>query len=240
MVIKMTENNPCSRQLLTPGLHAVVAIFVRCPVPGQVKTRLAHDLGNAAACDLYRAMVTDSIAAVRACGLPLFLFHDGQDETLLPLEWLDSAAAVFRQEGETLGERMNAAFERSWTGGAGAVILTGSDIPGIDAELLRSAMKSIDGFDAVFSPALDGGYCLVASKKISFNGKIFEGIPWSTSRVLEMTLATCSANGLSYNLLEPRQDIDIMADLAAYCRTPSKSAQATNAWLNSRGLLRQL
>ena len=80
-------------------------------------------------------MVADCIANVRACGLPLFLFHDGQDETGLPLEWVAAADTLFRQEGESLGERMVAAFERSFSAGAEGVILTGSDIPGIDAGL---------------------------------------------------------------------------------------------------------
>jgi glycosyltransferase A (GT-A) superfamily protein (DUF2064 family) len=55
--------------------------------------------------------------------------------------------------------------------------------------------------------------------------------------VLDLTIAACIAHGLSYHLLEPRQDIDTMDDLAAYCRQPSGSAAATNAWLLERGLL---
>ena len=220
--------------------QTVVAIFVRHPVPGQVKTRLAHDLGDEAACELYRAMVADCIAAVRACALPLFLFHDGQDTAGLPPEWIGGAITVFRQEGISLGERISAAFERSFAAGVTGMILTGSDIPGIDAGLLRSAQESIDLDDAVFAPALDGGYCLVASKRDRFNSKIFRGIPWSTSRVLDATVAACTAHGVSYRLLEPRQDIDTMDDLAAYCRKPSGSAPVTNAWLVARGLLAPL
>ena len=185
-------------------------------------------------------MVADCIANVRACGLPLFLFHDGQDETGLPLEWVAAADTLFTQEGESLGERMDAAFERSFSAGAKGVILAGSDIPGLDAGLLRSALESVENHAAVFAPAFDGGYCLVASKKSRFNGRIFRGIPWSTSGVLDMTVAACIAHGVTYRLLEPRQDIDTMDDLAAYCRKPSESAPATNAWLVARGLLEPL
>jgi rSAM/selenodomain-associated transferase 1 len=219
--------------------QTVVAIFVRHPVPGRVKTRLASDLGDEAACNLYRAIVADSIANARACELPLFLFHDGQDVTGLPSEWLAAADSVFRQEGESLGERMSAAFERSFAAGVQGVILIGSDIPGIDTGLLLSALESIEKHAAVFSPAFDGGYCLVASNRDSFSNKIFQGIPWSTSRVLDMTVAACIAHGLSYHLLEPRQDIDTIDDLAAYCRTPSKSALVTNVWLAAQRLLEQ-
>jgi glycosyltransferase A (GT-A) superfamily protein (DUF2064 family) len=132
---------------------------------------------------------------------------------------------------------MGIAFAESFAAGASGVILTGSDIPGIDAELLRSAMEAVESNDAVFAPAFDGGYCLVASKTSSFNSMIFRGIPWSSSRVLSSTIAACSAHGLSYRLLEPRQDIDTRDDLAAYCLKPSGSAVATNEWLASRGLL---
>ena len=60
---------------------------------------MACDLGDEAACDLYRAMVADCIANVRASGLPLLLFHDGLDSAGLPPEWIGAADTVFRQEG---------------------------------------------------------------------------------------------------------------------------------------------
>ncbi|MBL0224402.1 MAG: TIGR04282 family arsenosugar biosynthesis glycosyltransferase [Geobacteraceae bacterium] len=223
---------------MTPlHLQTVAAIFVRHPVPGRVKTRLATDLGDEPACDLYRAMVADGLANVKACGLPLLLFHDGRDAAGLPPEWTGSADLIFGQEGESLGERMSAAFERSFAAGATGVILTGSDIPGIDTGLLSSAREALELYDIVISPAFDGGYCLVASTRGRYNSLIFQGIPWSTPYVLEMTVAACSDHGLSYRLLEPRQDIDTMDDLAAYCRRPSGSAHATNAWLIARGLM---
>jgi uncharacterized protein len=218
----------------------VVAVFVRNPVAGRVKTRLASALGDEAACNLYRAMVADCITNVRASTLPLFLFHDGHNCAGLPPEWVRAADAVFEQEGESLGERMKSAFERSFSTGAAGVVLTGSDIPGIDAGLIRSALESIEKHDTVFSPAFDGGYCLVASRKGRYNNSMFEGIPWSTSRVLDMTIAACIANGLSYHLLDVRQDIDTMDDLAAYCRKPHEFARMTNEWLFSRGLLKSL
>jgi rSAM/selenodomain-associated transferase 1 len=220
--------------------HAVVALFVRLPVPGRVKTRLAHDLGDEAACDLYRAMVADIIANITACGLQIYLFHDGQDSVLMPKEWLDAAADVLRQRGDSLGERMTAAFEYLFSIGREQVILTGSDIPGIDALLLRSAIDSIEGCDVVISPALDGGYCLVASKKADFNSTIFMNIPWSTSRVLEATLDACKAGDVKYTLIKPRQDIDTLNDIKIYCRQPSVTALSTNHWLVSHGYMMQL
>ena len=58
---------------------ATVALFVRPPVPGRVKTRLAATIGDRFSCTLYRAMVLDVLRAVQASGLELCLLHDGSD-----------------------------------------------------------------------------------------------------------------------------------------------------------------
>lgn len=217
--------------------QCAVALFVRHPQAGRVKTRLARNLGNQAACDLYRAMVADALANVQASGLPLYLFHDGQDVLGLPQEWLQAAVAVIGQSGASLGERMTAAFADLFSRGCERVILIGSDIPGIDGKLLQSAVAAIEGADVVFAPAFDGGYCLVASPADRFDATIFRQIPWSSSAVLAATLQRCTSADLTYTLLEPRQDIDTLDDLNAYCRQPALYAVFTNRWLALHGYM---
>ena len=64
----------------------IVALFVRVPVPGRVKTRLASYLGDEGACSLYRSMVADILCNTVGCGFPIYLFHDGRDGSELPTE----------------------------------------------------------------------------------------------------------------------------------------------------------
>jgi glycosyltransferase A (GT-A) superfamily protein (DUF2064 family) len=182
-------------------------------------------------------MVTDIVVNISACGLPIYLFHDGMDDVGLPLEWLSAAVDAVVQHGDSLGERMTAAFGYLFFLGLERVILTGSDIPGIDAPLLQSAIDAIQVADAVFSPAIDGGYCLVASNRERFNAVLFQNIPWSTSQVLAATLTVCRDHCLTHALLEPRQDIDTLRDIEAYCQQPSFAASITNNWLASHGYL---
>jgi len=217
--------------------NTCVALFIRHPLPGQVKTRLARDLGDDAACHLYQAMVADTLLSVETSGLPLYLFHDGLSVDGLPAEWLEGATGIICQSGDSLGERMTAAFEYLFSIGRERVILIGSDIPGIDAGLLLSASTQIAFNDVVFSPALDGGYCLIGAAKGHFDSRVFSNIPWSTDRVLSATLELCEAASMSYSLLEPRQDIDTVDDVENYCRQPSVHAAFTNAWLVSNGYL---
>jgi rSAM/selenodomain-associated transferase 1 len=215
----------------TPGI--AVALFVRHPVAGRVKTRLARDVGDVSACELYQAMVADCVRNTLSAGLPLYLFHDGHDAAGLPQTWIHAAAGVISQVGETLGDRMTAAFEFLFSIGIAGVILTGSDIPGVDEALLRSASTAIKEHDVVFSPAFDGGYCLVAARKKRFNRSIFRDIPWSSSSVMETTLLRSNAAGLSYAFLDYRQDIDTIDDIRAYCGQPSPNAVFTNNWMTS-------
>ena len=102
---------------------ATVALFVRPPVPGRVKTRLAATIGDRFSCTLYRAMVLDVLRAVQASGLELRLFHDGSDSQQLPPAWRRAAAAVRPQVDGDLGARMAAAFVDCFAAGCDRVLL---------------------------------------------------------------------------------------------------------------------
>ena len=54
-----------------------VVLFVKPPIPGRVKTRLARDIGDDAACSIYRRLADYTIQQIQASGIPLALFFDG-------------------------------------------------------------------------------------------------------------------------------------------------------------------
>ncbi len=214
-----------------------VALFVRNPMPGQVKTRLARDIGNENACNFYKAMVKDILSSITSSNLHVYLFHDGNNSNGLPQEWIDASYAVVSQQGDSIGERMAAAFKVLFSVNLQHVALIGSDIPGLDSQLLIAAFQALESHDAAIAPAVDGGYCLIALNETSYCARIFQDIEWSTGRVLHGTLGRFDECGLRVKLLESRQDIDTYDDLKAYCRNPSKMARATNAWLSASGYL---
>jgi rSAM/selenodomain-associated transferase 1 len=215
----------------------VVALFVRAPVPGRVKTRLGREIGMAAACDLYQAMVSDILSAIASSNVRLFLFHDDADCGGIPKDWIDAASAVIAQQGDTIGERMAAAFARLFSENIPQVALIGSDIPGMDADLLAAAFQALATHDVALAPAVDGGYCLIGLTAQSYRERIFQDIAWSTERVLQTTLNRCAECGLQVTLLASRQDIDTLADLALYCQNPLTTARTTNEWLAASGYI---
>jgi len=190
----------------------VIALFVKAPIPGRVKTRLARDIGDAAACSIYRRLADHTVDQIQAGGFPLALFFDG-DEELLPGNWKQHARLCIRQQGDDLGQRMAAAFCCLFTEGMKQVVLIGSDIPGIDASYLKQAFNLLDSHDLVIGPALDGGYCLIGFNRHSCTSTVFQQIPWSTDQVLKRTLAAAESSGLSIGMLPALRDIDTLDDL---------------------------
>lgn len=191
-----------------------IALFVKTPLPGRVKTRLASKIGEQAACQLYCQLVSHVIDAVFTSTIPLVICYDGNQDDL-PESWRASAWRCLLQQGVDLGERMAAAFCRLFTDGASQVVLIGSDIPGLDAGYLQNAFAQLTNYDLVIGPAVDGGYCLIGFHQQSFDPHLFEQIPWSTNQVLRLTLSAAERAGLSVALLPPLRDIDTLEDLRA-------------------------
>jgi uncharacterized protein len=215
----------------------IVVLFVRDPIPGRVKTRLATDLGNDGACNLYRAMVTDILSNITSCDFPVCLFYEGDDVGNLPEEWVTASSTVVPQAGDNIGERMAAAFEYCFAHNINQVILVGSDIPSLDSRVMLSAATSLASHDITISPAYDGGYCLIAMKRETYQPRIFKNVPWNTDQVLQTTLKRCAECELDAELLDTLQDIDTIEDFKAYCRNISDNAIATNLSLASSGYM---
>jgi glycosyltransferase A (GT-A) superfamily protein (DUF2064 family) len=74
-----------------------------------------------------------------------------------------------------------------------------------------AAAQALQGHDAVFVPALDGGYGLVGLKRPQ--PALFDGMAWSHPQVMADTRARAAAAGLRLAELPPLHDIDEPADL---------------------------
>ncbi len=204
-----------------------VAIFCRPPAPGRVKTRLARAIGDARAASLYAAFLSDTIERCRSIASlepELWVAGDPRDPALAP------AGASLRRREQTegdLGVRMSAAIE-SAIAVAGAGLVVGSDAPTVPAALLDLAVHALDSNDAVFGPAADGGFYLVAAR--TGLGAVFRGVRWSTSHALADSLERARAASLRVARLPPWYDVDTVRDLALlalHLRLDPSAAPAT-------------
>jgi uncharacterized protein len=105
---------------------------------------------------------------------------------------------------------MHHAFERVLSQHA-AVLLMGTDAPGLNAAVLQQAAQALQTHDAVFVPALDGGYALVGLRRPVPD--LFEAMVWSTPEVMTHTRKRARQAGLNWAELPALADIDEPADL---------------------------
>ncbi len=179
-----------------------IALFAKAPVLGEVKTRLARDIGDTAALGVYRTLFERAVAAVeRFDGRELWTVGDAR--AFAEFAALDDWPR-YEQAGETLGERMSNAFEH------GVDILIGADIPGLDNTYLQAAANALTTSDLVLGPTEDGGYCLIGMK--AYHPHVFNDIDWSTAQVLDQTLDRCQAENLTVALLDTLWDVDTLTD----------------------------
>lgn len=212
-----------------PIARGTVIVFARAPVAGRVKTRLAAEVGADVALRTYEALARCAIEA--AAGVPdavRELRFDGDAGNRTLKAWARRAdARLVAQGGGDLGVRMRRALVEATRDGRPAVLI-GSDCPEIDAALITQALDALTeerpgtgpgarsghAVDAVFAPAADGGYALVGVRRDL--PTLFEGIEWSSPRVMAQTRARCRDAGVTWAELRTVHDVDDAAGLARW------------------------
>ncbi len=179
--------------------------MLKAPVPGLVKTRLAETLGAEQACAIYRLMVERVMAEVPEhwrCEV-----HGAPPDHLDVLSvWLGPRATYRPQPDGDLGARLIHASAVAFADGAESVVLLGGDCPWQDRAFFQASEDALLTHDLVIGPACDGGYTLLAAKKL--HRALFADIAWSTARVLDQTLVRARSLGLRVALLEVLEDVD--------------------------------
>ena len=194
---------------------AIIQVFAKPPVAGKVKTRLIAELGEKVATDIYRFCLNYSLDMVRRSGYEyqIWLSEDSSDEIF-------RGEAYNLQQGADLGSRMLQAISSQLQPNDSAkVVLIGSDCLDITFSHLQQAAEALNYSDVVLLPTLDGGYALIACRKV--DARLFVEVKWSSSQVLEQTLENARNLNYSVKILETVRDIDTLLDVNHYAELKS-------------------
>lgn len=189
-------------------------IFIKNPRLGLVKTRLAESIGNEQALTIYKKLIAKTLKESDLLNCKKDIWFSDSDKVNEEIFVTRKSYALKVQKGSNLGERMKYAFQECFQDGFKKVVIIGSDCPELKSSVIKKAFEQLDTYDVVLGPAKDGGYYLLGMN--SLYPKIFTGVNWSTSSVLNQTLKYVNASQLSYNLLEELSDIDTLEDLQEY------------------------
>lgn len=210
--IRTTTRAP--RAIAAP-FRARLVIMAKVPVAGNVKTRLARQIGTSEAVRFYRA--TSSAVIGRLARQPFW-------ETIIAVS-PDAGAQGCQgriwprgikraaQGGGDLGNRMQRPMRRL---APGPVCVVGTDVPGITVALVRRAFRLLGNRTIVFGPAADGGFWLVGQRRRTRLVEPYAKVRWSHPETLADVLGNIErgpGGAARVGFTGQLHDVDEVADL---------------------------
>jgi uncharacterized protein len=193
-------------------MRKAIIIFVRNPELGKVKTRLAKEIGDEQALQVYTGLLQHTHDIVIDLDCDRFVYYADyiNDHDL----WENKYFEKRLQNGESLGNRMMAAFFELFQQGFSQVVIIGSDCPGLTSFVIEDAFDKLDTTDVIIGPSCDGGYYLLGLTHLVPD--LFKNKKWSTDTVLADTIKDTISLKKSCFFLTELSDIDTAEDLHRY------------------------
>ena len=192
-------------------MNRALLIFIKNPIVGTVKTRIAKTAGDARALEIYRQLLDHTRSVAQSVKATRYLFYgsfiDENDD------WSPAHFHKRLQSPGSLGHRMQIGFETVLAEHDCAVVI-GSDCAELSAAHLESAFQELESHDAVLGPVYDGGYYLLGLK--SPLPDVFSDMAWSTETVFRETCRRLADHNRPFATLNTLTDIDHEADWKAF------------------------
>lgn len=220
-------------------MRGTVVVFARAPRLGTVKRRLARDIGDRAALRFHVSTLTALLRGLLACRrfdvvlavtpdrarmrMPAGVRVAGQG---VPVAASMGGVAVpaWAAVGQVARGRLGVRVVGQGRGDLGArmarvlgryrlVVLMGCDIPQAEPSDVVAAFRLLGRTDAVFGPAVDGGYWLIGlgPRRPSV---LFGAVRWSSEHALADTLLRFRRHRVGF--VRTLSDVDTAADYRAW------------------------
>jgi rSAM/selenodomain-associated transferase 1 len=205
-------------------------LFIKYPVLGHVKTRIAETLGDDFAFGLYKSLLADVSDLIRQINAEAIIAYSGPEGVTFDQF---SGIPCIPQRGNNIGERMYNSFFDIFPSVDGKCLLIGGDIPGITAEILDEGYDILERADIVLGPTTDGGYYCVGLKQGCLKSTIFQDMPWGTSLVFTETISRITEEGLSWVSLPVLSDLDKIDDLKRFYNNSINESSHTYKYIKA-------
>jgi len=208
------------------GRRVVVAVMAKTPGMDPTKTRLQPPLSTAEAIDLYRCFLLDRLDALATLSSinPVVAVTPPEGQSIMA-SLAPPRFRIVTQRGRDLGERLSNVLSELLADGHPGALAIDSDSPTLPMTWVTAAAEKLGrgGADVVLGPCDDGGYYLIGVR--APQPELFRGMPWSTDRVLKLTLEKAAALHLNSYVLPPWFDVDTEPDLRRLHREMLTSAR---------------
>ncbi|MEP1353982.1 MAG: TIGR04282 family arsenosugar biosynthesis glycosyltransferase [Tateyamaria sp.] len=188
-------------------MRSTLVIMVKVPRLGRVKTRLGRDIGMVPATWWFRHQVRRLLRQIEDPRWDVVLAVAPDIEGVSSRCW-PAHFARWPQGRGNLGDRM----VRMMRCVGGPVCVIGADVPGITRAHIADGFAALGRHDAVFGPALDGGYWLIGVKLGSvLHPCALDGVRWSSEHALADSRVAFAGKRIA--LISTLADVDTGDDL---------------------------
>jgi len=193
-------------------------IMTKRPRCGRVKTRLAANIGDTAALEVYRSLLDHvlqlAVDVQRQLDLTIWWFVADDSGLTWAQSFTPPSHNRRSQNGTDLGERMFDAVSTAYAENPAPLLIIGCDCPELSINKLTQLLAAVEQNDAAIIPAHDGGYVALAMTKPL--RELFFGPAWGTGTVLSKTLKIARQHEYSLAQMEPCHDLDTVSVLARF------------------------
>ncbi len=227
-----------------------LAVMLKAPRSGEVKTRLVPPLDAEEASRLSACFVEDILANLLAAAgsvpVDCYAAYSPAGSEALIRDLLPREVRLLPPRSVGLANSLPDAIEDLLANGYRGACLVNSDSPTLPTSLLVEAVRSLSqpGDRVVLGPAVDGGYYLIGLKHP--HRRLFQDIAWSTERVYEQTVERAASMGVELVTLPAWYDVDDEPSLRWLCeeifagRRPARCAFDGYAAAHTRTFLERL
>lgn len=185
-----------------------VIVFVKNPEPGNVNTRLAEEIGETGAVDIYRELLQHTHDVLIPVSAGKFIFY--ADEINRLDLWKTNSFYKQLQHGNDLGERMQHAFSFLFELGYERVMIICCECPQLSTHHLNNAFELLETHDVCIGPLDNGGYYLLGLRAIY--PPLFSNKEWSTNTVYDSTMNDATEAGLTVATIEKLRAVNTLKD----------------------------
>lgn len=188
-----------------------------------IHSRLTDDLSVSAKNRLYRAFLADTIyTCLNIPDIQIKLNYPSDDAKEIVKKAINDLEQKLSPElkdllnsdnfvtemskGESQGQRLKHAFEKTFNEGHSPIVLIGCVTPTLSKNALQSAYKLLNKSEMVFGPTLEGSYYLVGLNKMESG--VFGKIEWDSAQpVYSQMVALVSELKMKWQELELWYDL---------------------------------
>jgi rSAM/selenodomain-associated transferase 1 len=197
----------------------LLIMFVRNSISRKVKTRLAEELGDDSALDIYIRMLEQLQRTTIDLPFDKAVYYSDFIETsdVFDSDHYDK----FLQSGLSRGERMHNAFSHAFDAGYKRVVMVCSDCFEISRSHIIDAFEALRDTDTVLGPSTDGSYYLIGMRK--FLPLLFINKVWDGENIFLDTMIDLRNNNISFRLLETLSDMETFERVRKSGRFPESN-----------------